>query len=442
MLRRIAFGLGLLSATMLSHSVLAETAPTLQIIVSKDNQTMTVYDGDKVVGTSRVSTGKAGHRTPSGIFSILEKRKYHESNIYSNAPMPFMQRLTWSGIALHEGHVPSYPASHGCVRIPSDFAKTLFGMTERGVHVVISDEQVIPVPIRHANLFEPLKPLPTEPLMSDIELRPTVKRKTSAPYEVAMNSAERSPDMTVTSSISMEEDPAPLKMLIKRRDQRDTILDVQAMLNELGFDAGTPDGLAGSMTRSAIAGYKRWKELPAGGELLTQEFLDALYRSAGRDKPPAAQLMVRQNFKPVFEAPIGLSRPEIPLGTHFFTASDVDRKHETAKWHALTLTNVLSPSERQRMGIKADALPSTATEALDRLDIPSDIRERIGTLLSEGSSLTVTDEGLGPETGKGTDFITLTRSSATVAVTKPEPAQKPQRRRAAPRSYRNGVGLY
>ena len=217
MLRRLAFGLGLMSATMLSHPAFAELAHTLQIVVSKNNQSMTVYDGDKVVSTTRVSTGKAGHSTPSGIFSILEKRRYHESNIYSNAPMPFMQRLTWSGIALHEGHVPNYPASHGCIRLPSGYAKTLFGMTERGFHVIVSDAPVAPMPIAHANLFLPLKPLPAEPLMSDIELRPTVKRQTSEAYEVAM--ASQTTDPTLTGSI-VPQDPTPVKMLIKRRALR------------------------------------------------------------------------------------------------------------------------------------------------------------------------------------------------------------------------------
>ncbi|MFP3386248.1 hypothetical protein R0J92_22675, partial [Tritonibacter sp. SIMBA_163] len=92
--------------------------------------------------------------------------------------------------------VPNYPASHGCVRIPTGFAKTLFGMTDRGLHVIIADAPVEPVKIEHVNLFAPLKPLPSEPLMSDIDLRPTVKRKTTGPYEVAMNSAEQAPDMT------------------------------------------------------------------------------------------------------------------------------------------------------------------------------------------------------------------------------------------------------
>ncbi|MDH3582109.1 MAG: L,D-transpeptidase family protein, partial [Hyphomicrobiales bacterium] len=91
----------------------------VQIIVSLPDQKATVYQGDKVLVTSRVSSGKKGHTTPSGVFSILQKNRFHRSNIYSRAPMPFMQRLTWSGIALHASNsVPNYPASHGCVRLP------------------------------------------------------------------------------------------------------------------------------------------------------------------------------------------------------------------------------------------------------------------------------------------------------------------------------------
>lgn len=440
MLRRFVFGLGLMSAAMLSHSAFAEAERTLQIVISKTAQSMTVYDGATVVATTRVSTGKSGHTTPSGIFSILEKRKYHESNIYSNAPMPFMQRLTWSGIALHEGNVPNYPASHGCVRLPPGFAKTLFDMTQRGVHVVVSDAPVEPLRIAHVNLFAPLKPLQTEPLLSDIDLRPTVKRKTSGPYEVAMNSAEETPDMTITSSISGR-DEAPLKILIHRRGEREITHDVQVLLNDLGFDAGVADGIAGSLTRSAIAGFKRWKELPQNGPLLSSDFLAALYRSSGKNEPPLGQILVRQNFEPLFEAPVGLKNPEVPLGTHFFTASDIDRSHESAAWHTLTLPNILTPAETRRLGITSDAKPSSAAAALERIDIPADIRERIGTMMSDGTSLTITDQGLGLETGKGTDFVTLTRSQLQVADAKPAAVMKPQKPRRAS-AYRNGVGLY
>jgi Uncharacterized protein conserved in bacteria len=441
MLRRIVFGLGLVSATVLSHPASAEAQRTLQIVISKATQSMKIYDGETVVATSRVSTGKSGHTTPSGIFSILEKRKYHESNIYSNAPMPFMQRLTWSGIALHEGHVPDYPASHGCVRLPRGFAKALFGMTEPGLHVVISDEPVEPVRIEHVNLFAPLKPLPSEPLLSDIDLRPTVKRKTPEPYEVAMNSAETAPDMTVTASISPVE-RAPLKILVHRRGERETVQDVQVLLNYLGFDAGSPDGLAGSKTRDAIAGFKRWKGLPADGARVSGAFLEALYRTTGKELPPAGQLLVRRNFRPLFEAPVGIREPEKPLGTHFLTATGVDPMQEKAVWHGMTLSNVLSSAELGRLGIAPEASASSASEALGRLDIPADVRERIATLMSDGTSLTITDQGLGPETGKGTDFVTLTRSRPQVATAQAASDKPSKPRRPSLRSYRNGVGLY
>ena len=150
----------------------AEPARTLQIFVSKDQQSLVVYDGAKVVATSKVSTGKAGHTTPTGIFSMLEKRSFHKSNIYSDAPMPFMQRLTWSGIALHESNpVPRYPASHGCVRMPGDFAKKLFRMTDRGVHVLITDRSAgagCRSPIPFCSNRRPPRPA----LLSDVTLRP------------------------------------------------------------------------------------------------------------------------------------------------------------------------------------------------------------------------------------------------------------------------------
>jgi peptidoglycan hydrolase-like protein with peptidoglycan-binding domain len=443
MLRGVLFSLGLLSGTILSQSAFAEAA-TLQIIVSKDKQSMTVYEGEKVVTTSRVSTGKAGHTTPSGIFSILEKRKYHESNIYSNAPMPFMQRLTWSGIALHEGHVPNYPASHGCVRIPPGTAKAIFDMTQRGVHVVISDASVAPVRIENANLFTPLKPLPDSPLLSDIDLRPTAMKKASdGSYDVAM--AETDPMTTGSLQAVVPEDAPPLRILVQRRGARETMIDVQTLLLELGFDAGVSDGIAGPMTRQAIAGYKRWKSLPANGPLITKEFLSALYHSAGREEAPAGQIMVRRSFEPLFEAPVGIRNPELALGTHFFTADRIERNAETAEWHAVTLKNEMTDAEMKGLGIEtpADASqPDAAAAALDRIEIPKDIREQIAILMTNGTSLTITDQGLGPETGKGTDFVTLTRSQANLAQAQPAASSPKPVRRSKRDSYIGGIGLY
>jgi hypothetical protein len=97
-----------------------------------------------LIGVSTVSTGRPGHETPTGVFTILQKRKEHYSNLYNNAPMPFMQRLTWDGIALHAGNLPGHPASHGCIRLPLGFAERLFGVTALGMTVIVTDSRELP----------------------------------------------------------------------------------------------------------------------------------------------------------------------------------------------------------------------------------------------------------------------------------------------------------
>jgi len=117
----------------------------LYLVISIERQMAHVYDGDRLVGVASVSTGMKGHRTPTGEFPVLQKREWHRSNIYSNAPMPYMQRLTWDGIALHAGHNPGYPASHGCIRLPHAFARKLFGMTQVGTLVSVTSDRLSPV---------------------------------------------------------------------------------------------------------------------------------------------------------------------------------------------------------------------------------------------------------------------------------------------------------
>jgi hypothetical protein len=108
-------------------------------LVSIPQQTMHVYRNGILIGRSTVSTGSKSHSTPGGMFSILEKKETHRSKKYDNAPMPYMQRLTWTGIAMHSGALPGYPASHGCVRLPYDFSQLLFKATEKGGTVVVGD---------------------------------------------------------------------------------------------------------------------------------------------------------------------------------------------------------------------------------------------------------------------------------------------------------------
>ena len=123
-----------------------EVAPLgpVTVIISLKTQRAYAYRNGVPIGVSTVSTGRRGHATPTGVFTILQKQVEHKSNLYSDAPMPFMQRLTWSGIAMHAGHLPGYPASHGCVRLPRAFAEKLYAVTKLGLTVVITDDASVP----------------------------------------------------------------------------------------------------------------------------------------------------------------------------------------------------------------------------------------------------------------------------------------------------------
>lgn len=125
------------------------------LIVSLSGQRAYVYRNGVPIGISTVSTGKPGHETPTGIFTILQKDRDHQSNLYNDAPMPFMQRLTWDGIALHAGSLPGYPASHGCIRLPLEFAELLYGITSLGLTVVISDDAPVPEIVHTPVEFSP-----------------------------------------------------------------------------------------------------------------------------------------------------------------------------------------------------------------------------------------------------------------------------------------------
>jgi hypothetical protein len=129
----------------------SENGPVL-VIVSLPDQRLYVYRNGVRIAASTCSTGKLGHRTPTGVFKILQKDKNHHSSTYNDAPMPYMNRLTWSGVALHAGQLPGYPASHGCVRLPKEFAELLFGVTKLGMTVVIADDKSQPEEVTHPGM--------------------------------------------------------------------------------------------------------------------------------------------------------------------------------------------------------------------------------------------------------------------------------------------------
>lgn len=404
----------------------------IQIVVSLPAQRVTVYKGGAQIATAPVSTGKAGHRTPSGIFSIIQKNRRHFSNLYGNAPMPYMQRITWSGVALHAGVLPGYPASHGCIRLPHGFARKLFGTTEMGAHVVIAQSQPELVQIAHANLFQPTPRSEILGLTADeadasaaesADTFGVTYRRTLAIEETGTPA----PGAAVTQALGVMDaeaeihrirtyklrSKAPLRVLITRQTAKERLKHMQRTLSELGYDPGPADGWVGKQTRAAIKSFQEDQGLPKTGTA-SEELHAALARASGKEDQRTGHLYVRQDFKVVFDAPVTIKDPDAPLGTHLYTAMHFeDEASSDVSWTALTLSAKAAKPKKDSKGPDAQpAIPATvvsAGDALDRIEVPAHIKRRISDMLTPGSSVVISDNGMSHETGKGTDFVVLTK---------------------------------
>ncbi len=167
----------------------------LVIIVSLPEQRARVYRNGVSIGVAAVSTGRPGHVTPTGVFTILNKDKDHRSKTYNNAPMPYSERLTWDGVALHAGGLPGYPSSHGCVHLPTRFAQLLFGVTDVGITVVIANDKVDPVDVTHPAFLAPVSATGTEDeqarLSADQTLRWEPEKSPTGPVTIVVSAADR-----------------------------------------------------------------------------------------------------------------------------------------------------------------------------------------------------------------------------------------------------------
>jgi peptidoglycan hydrolase-like protein with peptidoglycan-binding domain len=671
----------------------------LFLVVSTGQQKVDVYRGTTLVTTSQVSTGMPAHPTFLGAFSIIEKQRWHHSNIYSGAPMPWMNRITWSGTALHAGVVPGYPASHGCIRLPYSFAPKLYDITRVGDNVVISRDRPAPAVIEHPNLFQPLPP-PTPPAMvkseqpkerqssNDLLILPadsvlprpiilaraelgsvttdtvddlgiddnshattapktpagashanvapaaatstaeasdvkTVQAASStagtaedththaidptpaegagshafiargeraaaeasasnhalgsddddAPVSAATAPVAETPAPAVVTSAATTDTPAaetapapepvaaapmtppapapvaeaapatpvappapapvaeaapaaaptpapvavttaaapaaaptpepvaaapaaapaaseviavaatepaapveaakvepapaqaaaapapdaipslvetkldagtkaaavqaaeprstaPLRILVTRRTQRDRIIGVQHILAELGYLAPQDfDGTLGKATVTAIKTFQKANNMPESGTF-TDDLVKKVYEVAGKGEPPLGHIFVRQEFSRVFDAPVGLTNPDEPLGTHVYTAMKFAPGDTKTRWMAVTVQG------------------GSAESALDRLQIPDDIRQRISERLTPGSTLIIGDTSINSGSlPKGGDFMVLakysspkTASADSVSGGDDQPAKKKRTRSVRRNNYNYSFG--
>lgn len=179
----------------------------LIIAISIDKQKVRVYDSKGLFAESPVSTGMKGHSTPMGVFSIIQKHKFHQSNIYSGAPMPYMQRITWSGIAMHAGVLPGYPASHGCIRMPMAFAVKMWNWTKMGARVVVTPGEMTPASFSHpllvAQKVTPQPAVADEPIKNDLPKAdmPAVKSDKGADAGSATKSENSAASLELRSTV-------------------------------------------------------------------------------------------------------------------------------------------------------------------------------------------------------------------------------------------------
>jgi hypothetical protein len=173
-----------------------ETSPQgpVLMVISLPEQQAYVYRNGVLIGRTTISSGRAGHRTPTGVFTVLEKQRRHFSNIYKGAPMPFMERLTWSGIALHGGQLPGYPDSHGCIRLPKEFSELLFGITRVGTTVVVANESSDSALVTHPG---PLMAMPARmknlklEKLNGLDFRWHPERAVNGPMSIVISEADR-----------------------------------------------------------------------------------------------------------------------------------------------------------------------------------------------------------------------------------------------------------
>jgi hypothetical protein len=369
----------------------------LQMVVSIGQQHVTLYADGKRIAQARVSTGTASHPTPTGVFSIIEKDRWHRSNLYDSAPMFYMQRLTWSGVAMHEGILPGYAASHGCIRLPTDFASRLWVTTKLGVRVVVARNDPAPYEFNHPKLFNPLLRPAAQVLGPQPGLRSSVE--TARPVTLA----QATPDDVGRTSDGVEQPPPP---------------PASAVEAPAASQAAEASSEAEPEKRDPAEAEPR-KPLPPrnrAAEPVKRVGQVAVFVSKREKK-----VFVRQGFIPLFDMPIEIANSDQPLGTHVFTAMEVKDEGTRMRWNAITMPAEHSSSavevRSKRGGKKVDQpaplahpkAPSSAAEALERINLPPEAVERISELLTPGSSLVVSDHGLGRETGRYTEFIVLTQ---------------------------------
>src|SRR5689334_9803520 len=394
----------------------------IMAIVSIKSQQVTFYDADGWILRAPVSTGTTGRETPAGVFAIVEKDKDHRSTMYDDAWMPNMQRITWNGIALHGGPLPGYAASHGCVRMPYDFAEKLFDKTRIGMRVFISPNDAAPVEFSHRALF-----VPKAKALAAAAVRAESLAHEAAETAKTADEAKKAAATAAREAASLTAPLRKLEWLKPRADAELALADkaiaaaktdqAKARAEELRQKAAAKAAEAGTRLDRAKAEAKSKLDAAAAAKDAAKaaETKKAAAAKAASEAKLALEpvsvyisratqkLYVRRNthkpwpdggevFDATIEVPVTIRNPDQPIGTHVFTAVARNGAGLGAglRWTAVTIDN-----------------GDDAKDALDRITIPQDVLNRIAPTALPRSSIIVSDEPLSSETNYRTEFVAV-----------------------------------
>jgi L,D-transpeptidase-like protein len=387
----------------------------IMAVVSIKSQQVTFYDADGWILRAPVSTGTTGRETPAGVFAVVEKDKDHHSTLYDDAWMPNMLRITWSGIALHGGPLPGYAASHGCIRMPYDFAEKVFDEAWIGMRVIISPQDAAPVEFSDPSLFVPQQKV--------IDALPAQAETLASAAEEATEAATAAKTALATAKRAAAAGPATVRNLefLKRRADAEL-----AYAEKLRAAAKMSEAKADDMTQKAAAKIEELRTQLAAAKADQQPKLaaiaaaQALAKTTEAKRVEAAQAAkeAKLALEPVsvfisratqkiyvrrdthkqerdggdrfdtIELPVKIQNPDRPIGTHIFTA--VAPTAGGLRWTAVTIDN-----------------GDSAKDALDRITFPKEVLDRIAPTTLPRSSIIISDEPPNRETNYRTEFVVV-----------------------------------
>jgi hypothetical protein len=350
----------------------------------------------------------SGFPTPTGVFSVIQKNRYHRSNIYSGAPMPFMQRITWSGVAMHEGVLPGYPASHGCIRLTHAFASELWGMTRMGVRVIVTPEDLQPVELAHGKLpvptmtpapaavteAQPIKPSlvamgpdktaeasaapqTAAKLLGPLERAKALKAQMVVDAPAKAKAAKEAAEISAAKAIEANKAIKALReaeqALAGARDKREAAVKAveQAKTPEAAEKAKAAQSAAetkveeasNALAAAASIETAKTQEAFAAAQAAwdaekESDVAAATVRAGERATEPISvflskktgRVYIRQAWRPIHEAPATFKDPDTPLGTHVYVATEMQGDGKAMRWLSVTLPQSAPAAETRQRG--------------------------------------------------------------------------------------------